>query len=84
MVSKLFSRTRSKGSPIEAFIEVERYRDGVHNYRASPVRMAIRGKEVSFQFEDFIAYGWTRRGPGKRCLAKVVSFLKEEVKTHEE
>ena len=84
MVFKLFSRTRRKGSPIDASIEVERYGTGARRYRASPVRMAIRGKEVSFQFEDFIAYGWTRRGPGKRCLAKVVSFLKEEVKTHEE
>ncbi len=84
MVFKLFSRTRRKGSPIEAFIVVERYRDGVHNYRASPVRMAIRGKEISFQVEDFIAYGRTQRGARKRCLAKVVSFLKEKAKAHEE
>ena len=84
MVFKLFSRTRRKGSPIEASIEVERYRNGVHRYRASPFRMAIRGEELSFQVEDFIAYGRTRRGTKKRCLAKVVSFLKEKAKAHEE
>ena len=84
MVFKLISRARRKGSPIEASIEVDRFGNGVRRYRASPVRMVVRGKELSFQVEDFITYGRTRRGAGKRCLEKVVAFLKEQAKIHEQ
>ncbi len=83
MAFRLLPRPRRRGAPLEASIEVERYEKGTRRYRAEPVRMAIRGKEISFQADNFMAYGRTGRGARKRCLAKVLSFLKEKVKTHE-
>jgi len=61
---RLLPRFRKKGEPIQATIHVESYGTGDHRYEARPVTMAIRGLEVSFQVEDFIAYGRTRRGAG--------------------
>ncbi len=84
MVFKLFSQTRSKGSLIEASIEVERYGTGVRRYRASPVRMLVRGKGIPFDIVDFMAYARTRRGARKRCFGKVVPFMKEKAKAHED
>ena len=84
MAFKPFSRTRRKGAPIEASIEVARYETGARRYRAEPVKMAIQGKEVPFQPVDFFVYGRTRRGAGKRCLKKVVAYLKQQAKIHGE
>ena len=90
MTFSTFSTTRrqeaidKKAAPIETLIEVERYMTGFRRYRASPLRMAIRGKEVPFQPVDFFVYGRTQRGAGKRCLKKVVAYLKQQAKIHGE
>ena len=81
---RLLPRFRKKGEPIQATIQVESYGTGDHRFEARPVTMAIRGLEVSFQVEDFIAYGRTRRGARMRCLEKVVVFLKEQAKIHQQ
>ncbi len=84
MAFRLFPRSRKKGAPIQASIQVERYTTGDHRYEARPVRMTIRDREVSFDAQNFIAYGWSRRAARKRCLEKVIAYLKERAKIPEE
>lgn len=84
MAFRLFPSFRKKGAPIQAIIEVEPYGRGDHRYGARPVRMTIRDREVSFDAENFITYGWSRRAARKRCLEKVVAYLKERAKIPEE
>lgn len=72
-----------KGTPIEATVEVDRRGRGGRRYEARPARMSVGGKPVSFQVEHFITYGRTRRGAQRRCVRKVISYLKtraEELK----
>ncbi|MFQ5904927.1 MAG: hypothetical protein ACE5JO_14685 [Candidatus Binatia bacterium] len=80
----LFSSSRKRGTPIEATIEVERYNTGVRRYEARPLRMAVRGKVITFRMEDFIAYGWTARAARRRCLKKVLPYLTERAKVQKE
>jgi hypothetical protein len=72
--------THKKGTPIEATVEVERFGRGRNRYEARPARMSVGGKPVSFQVEDFITYGWTRRGAQRQCVRKVISYLKMRAK----
>jgi len=81
---KLFPFFRKKASFIQINIEVRRYAKGTRRYEARPVSMDLRGKEVSFDSQDFVAYGWTRRAARKRCLEKVIPYLRDQAKVHEE
>jgi hypothetical protein len=69
-----------KRTPIEATVEVERFGRRGHRYEARPARMTIGGTSVSFRTEDFVTYGWTQRGARKRCLRKVISYLKQRAR----
>ena len=69
-----------KGTPIEATVEVDRLGRGRGRYEARPTRMSVGGTAVSFRMEDFVSYGWTRRGAHKRCLRKVIAFLRIRAK----
>ena len=71
---------RKKRTPIEATVEVDRCSRGGRRYEARPTRMSVNGTAVSFRIEDFVSYGWTRRGAHKRCLQKVIAFLKIRAK----
>jgi hypothetical protein len=82
LFSKLFSIFRKKATFFQATIEVVRYGTGTRRHEARPVSMNVRGKEVSFDSQDFVAYGWTRRAARKRCLEKVIPYLREQAKNN--
>ncbi len=73
-------RGRSKGAPIQVVVGVERYATGRSRFEARPVSMTVRGKEIPFQADEFVAYGWTRRAARKRCLAKVLPYVQKRAK----
>jgi hypothetical protein len=81
---RLFPRSRREKAPIQATIELSRFATGSRRYEARPVRLAVRGKEVLFDPQDFVAYGWTPRAARKRCLEKVVAYLRVKAKIPEE
>jgi hypothetical protein len=69
-----------KGTAIEATVEVARFARGARRFEARPARMEIGGVSVPYRMEDFLAYGWTQRGARKRCLRKVITYLKQRAK----
>ena len=71
---------RKKPTPIEATVVVERFGRGRNRYEARPATMSVSGNPVPFEVEDFISYGWTRRGAQWGCVGKVISYLRMRTK----